>query len=144
MQKQKQTFGSMCPFEREKRANGKMKVMAEKRKDSGLAGCMDLATFFASTNPYAIERRLEEDIFRSSRPVLPPSTSTERGMAHVDAYVKAFYFPEQDMQKWINANYTSYQKRHLLGLICCVAASNGWRPSEVDNLTSKVEELYND
>ena len=105
---------------------------------------MDLATFFASTNPYAIERRLEEDIFRSSRPVLPPSTSTESGMAHVDAYVKAFYFPEQDMQKWINANYTSYQKRHLLGLICCVAASNGWRPSEVDNLTSKVEELYND
>lgn len=63
-------------------------------------------------------------------------------MQYVDTYVKAFYFPEEDMIHWIESNHMSYHMRHMVGLISCAALGNGWRARKVDNLIQKVEAFY--
>jgi len=39
------------------------------------------------------------------------------GMQHVDAYIKAFYFGEEDLMSWINENCGSYKLGQSLALI---------------------------
>jgi len=76
---------------------------------------IDLATFCASVNGRAIESRLESYFQCVGR--LPPSSAPRRGMQYVDLYVKVFYFPEDDVMKWIIENRHLYHLSHLLALV---------------------------
>jgi hypothetical protein len=100
---------------------------------------MDLATYYAGCNPSAVENRIQ-GIFRSS-PEPPPSISASEKMQYVDAYVKAFYFPEKDLIAWIESNKDEYHLRHMIGLLSCAAAGSGWKERR-DALIAKVEALY--
>ena len=102
---------------------------------------MDLATYFAGCNPDAVENRTQ-GIFRvSSEP--PPSISAIEDMQYVDAYVKAFYFPEEDLISWIKSNVEKYHLRHMIGLLSCAAAECGWEEAKVQKLMEKVQAMYN-
>ena len=101
---------------------------------------MDLATYYAGCNPDAVENRIQ-GIFRvSSEP--PPSISAIEDMQYVDAYVKAFYFPEEDLVSWIESNMERYHLRHMVGLLSCAAAEGGWKERKVQDLMKKVQEMY--
>lgn len=76
---------------------------------------IDLATFCAGVDGRAIEGRLERCFGRVGR--LPPSAAPVRGMQYVDLYVKVFYFPEDDVMKWIIENRHLYHLSHLLALV---------------------------
>ena len=101
---------------------------------------MDLATYYDGCNPDVVEHRIQ-GIFRvSSEP--PPSISAIEDMQYVDAYVKAFYFPEEDLISWIEGNMEKYHLRHMIGLLSCAAAEGGWKERKVQNLTKKVRAMY--
>lgn len=76
---------------------------------------IDLATFCASVNGQVIESRLESYFDCVGR--LPPSSAPQRGMQYVDLYVKVFYFPEDDVMKWIIENRHLYHLSHVLALV---------------------------
>jgi len=102
---------------------------------------MDLATFYAGIYPSAIVDKIQ-DVLRSSPDPPPAISSSNRGMQYVDTYVKAFYFPEEDMIHWIESTHMSYHLRHMVGLISCAALGNGWRARKVENLIQQVEAFY--
>ena len=49
------------------------------------------------------------DAVRVSRP--------RRGKLYVDSYVKAWYFEEEGLMRWIADNYESYHARHMTALV---------------------------
>lgn len=75
---------------------------------------MDLASFASGISPRAVKNNLEGVEFRCLPPLI---TSLPRGMQYVDAVVKAFYFGERDLMKWIEENRASYRLEHCVGLI---------------------------
>lgn len=78
---------------------------------------MDLAALASGLDPHAVLDRLP-GTFRSDH--FPPSITPERGMLYVDMYVKAFYFPEEDVTNWISENHREYHLSHLLALVAVV------------------------
>ena len=88
---------------------------------------MDLAAFSSGVSPSSIEEKINLDGIPR-----PPSTGTlPRGRHYVDNYIKASYFPQEDMMKWIAANFNNYHLNH------CIALTG----SRTD-LTRYVESLY--
>jgi len=101
---------------------------------------MDLATFYAGCKPDAVENRMQ-GVFGAPEP--PPSVAAAAEyMHHVDAYVKAFYFPEEDLLAWIESNKKNYHKSHLVSLLRAVGF--GWKGSKLDELIRTVELFYSD
>ena len=101
---------------------------------------MDLATFYAGCKPDAVENRMQ-GVFGAPEP--PPSVAAAAEyMHHVDAYVKAFYFPEEDLLAWIESNKNIYHLGHMIGLLRAVGF--GWKGSKLDELIRTVESFYSD
>jgi hypothetical protein len=101
---------------------------------------MDLATFYAGCKPDAVENRMQ-GVFCAPEP--PPSVAAAAEyMHHVDAYVKAFYFPEEDLMTWIESNKNEYHLRHMIGLLRAVGF--GWEKRKVGELIQTVESFYSD
>ncbi|XP_060534233.1 syndetin [Cylas formicarius] len=42
---------------------------------------------------------------------------------YVENYVKAFYLPESELEKWIR-EHREYSSKHLFGLVCCTCQNN--------------------
>ena len=72
---------------------------------------MDLASYSSSISKRAMKDRLKDNT------KLPPTPATNRGMQYVDIYVKVFYFPADDVMKWIKENRNHYHLSHLLTLV---------------------------
>ena len=101
---------------------------------------MDLATFYAGCKPDAVENRMQ-GVFGAPEPP-PPVAAAAEYMHHVDAYVKAFYFPEEDLVTWIESNKNEYHLRHMIGLLRAVGF--GWKGSKLEELIQTVESFYSD
>jgi len=70
---------------------------------------MDLATFSSNVN-----KRASRDF---GPLVCSPIVNPIRGKQYVDMYIKVFYFPKDDMMKWIDENRQRYHLAHLLTLV---------------------------
>ncbi len=99
---------------------------------------MDLASFASGISPRAVKKNLEGVEFQCAPPLI---TSISRGMQYVDAIVKAFYFGERDLMKWIEENRAHYRLEHCLGLII---SSIGERRSNtyVNEMAESVKLFY--
>lgn len=98
---------------------------------------MDLASFASGISPRAVKNNLEGVDFQCPPPLI---TSLPRGMQYVDAVVKAFYFGERDLIKWIEENRASYRLEHCLGLI--VSSIGGRRSVSYINEILESVKLY--
>lgn len=74
---------------------------------------IDLAFFSSEVRPSSVEARLAEQGLVGK----PPSVDLKRGMRYVDAYIKVFYFPDEEKVNWIRQNYQRYQLNHVLVLM---------------------------
>jgi len=75
---------------------------------------IDLATFSNSLKLHMIKEQLEVKKYSEIKKL--PLLQLKRGMHYVDAYIKAFYFPQTDILKWIENNWTYYHLHHLISL----------------------------
>jgi hypothetical protein len=99
---------------------------------------MDLASFASGISPRAVKNNLEGVDFRCPPPLI---TALPRGMQYVDAVVKAFYFGERDLIKWIEENRASYRLEHCVGLI--ISSIGGRRSvSYVNEILESVKLYY--
>ena len=101
---------------------------------------MDLASFAAGVSPSCVMSHLN-DIDGMECRFPPPSVHCERGMQYVDTVVKAFYFGERDLMKWIEGNWESYRLDHCLALI--ISSVGGRRSIHfIGEMVEAVKLLY--
>mmetsp|Transcript_68605 Transcript_68605/g.134727 ORF Transcript_68605/g.134727 Transcript_68605/m.134727 type:complete len:110 (+) Transcript_68605:1102-1431(+) len=65
-----------------------------------------------------------------------------RGKVYVDSYVKAFYYGEDDLVKWISQNWEHYQVQHMVALVTSGVGARMWRARQKSNLVRQVKALY--
>jgi len=82
---------------------------------------MDLATLFHGLIPETVQAEVVDD-YPSISP--PPNACREEMMRYVDAFVKVFYFPNQDIIDWITVNWGEYHLDHSLSLITSKSAGS--------------------
>jgi len=87
---------------------------------------MDLESFAAGTTPQAIQESLHHDGIPQPGQVISP-----RGREYVDHYIKASYYPTEDVLSWIYSNKENYHFNH------CLALTNGQT-----DLVGNVKSLY--
>jgi len=100
---------------------------------------MDLASFAAGVSFRAIKTNSEGIECRCLPPSMIPSIPN--GMQYVDAVVKAFYFGEHDLMKWIKENRDSYRLEHCTALV--ISSVGGRRSAQyVNEMIDAVKLLY--
>ena len=72
---------------------------------------MDLASYSSGISRREMKDRLE------CGAKLPPQPPSLRGMHYVDMYIKVFYFPDDEILKWISENRDRYHLSHFLTLV---------------------------
>ena len=83
--------------------------------------------------PQELQKAL--DAVRVSRP--------RRGKLYVDSYVKAWYFEEEGLMRWIADNYESYHARHMTALVRgALGARDGVKKKRLRELLAQVAALY--
>ena len=71
----------------------------------------------------------------------PPKVTPPRGKNWVDSYVKAWYFDEVDLLKWITQNKGSYNLHHSVALVVS-GVGRHMKKRDLKNLLTKLEQLY--
>jgi len=59
----------------------------------------------------------------------------------VDAYLKAFYYAEEDLVRWISQNWEHYQASHMIALVTRGVCAR-MRPKQRTALVQQVKQLY--
>jgi hypothetical protein len=96
---------------------------------------LDLASFSVGIDGASIAERLEGQALPST----PPKVNPDRGMRYVDTYIKVFYYPKEDIARWIDDNFTNYRLNHSLALVS--GAGDVVERSHID-LLKDVKALY--
>lgn len=99
---------------------------------------LDLASFSAGIETTAIATRLEA----KNLPSLVPPKSQMDGRQKVDTYVKLFYYPKDEIYKWIKDNFREYKKTQAMALVATSGTSEPVPEATLQNLLKKVEDLY--
>jgi hypothetical protein len=81
---------------------------------------MDLATLSHGLISDTIKANLEE-AYPTISP--PPDSCREEVMRYVDAFIKVFYYPDEDTLDWIRENAGNYHFEHSLSLVTVKCAS---------------------
>ena len=102
---------------------------------------LDLASLSAGVASAAVTIRLEKKSLIATPPIVEPVRGNKQ---YVDAYIKGFYYPKDDILKWIEANHKSYMLNHSLALVAAVVACNPEQSPEssLDDLFETVKSLY--
>ena len=59
----------------------------------------------------------------------------------MDAYIKAFYYSETDLVRWISQNWEHYQCSHMQALVTGGVGAR-MRPKQRSSLIQQVRQLY--
>lgn len=100
---------------------------------------LDLASLSDGLMPDVVSDRLKE----ISLPLTPPLATVERGLRYVEAYIKLFYFPKEDVIRWIADNYCEYRCTHILALATAAPDHPERSPEMSDSdLLEQLEKIY--
>jgi len=64
-----------------------------------------------------------------------------RGRVYVDSYIKAFYYGDADLIRWIQESWQSYHRSQMISLASCGTAGK-MRRRKIKDIASQVEALY--
>ena len=82
---------------------------------------MDLATLSHGLSSRSVLAEVEDDYPKAGE---PPKTCREEMKGYVDAFIKVFYFPNDDIINWVKENAGDYHIDHCQSLIQSKATGN--------------------
>lgn len=97
---------------------------------------LDLASLSAGLTPAVVLERLQE---RALLALSPPSVLPSRSKSDVEKYIKVFYFPREDISRWIHEHWKDYQLNHSIALI---TASSTVGETDSASLVQEVKDIY--
>jgi Protein of unknown function C-terminus (DUF2451) len=101
---------------------------------------LDLASFRAGISPRSVSERLES-LMTVNR---PPAVNPELGSLYVETYIKAFYYPKEDIFAWIKQHWNQYKMNHVLALAVAsiLSCSDPLSEIQVNSMLDDIKALY--
>jgi Protein of unknown function C-terminus (DUF2451) len=102
---------------------------------------LDLASFRAGISPRSVSERVESLMQKN----LPPNINPEVGSKYVETYIKAFYYPKDDVIAWINQHWNQYKMNQVLALAvtAILSCSDPSSEKQVSFTLDDIKALYN-
>ncbi|KAL7563342.1 hypothetical protein ACA910_014186 [Epithemia clementina (nom. ined.)] len=98
---------------------------------------LDLASFSAGVLGEAFTKRLETMHINTT--IREVSNLDE--MKRVDTYIKVFYYPQDEVVKWVKEHFRDYNMNHAMALVANFFYSSGSEET-LPNLLQEIKKLY--
>ena len=101
---------------------------------------LDLASFTAGISRMSLVELLENHNLTADA----PSCSVHHLMRVVDTYIKVFYYPHEEIVRWINENYEDYKMTCSMALVVSEDTSDSFPKQKVQQLLDDIKALYDE
>ena len=98
---------------------------------------LDLASFSAAGVGKASTKHCEKIQFTDTI----KRVSHSDGIKRVDTYIKVFYYPRDEVLKWVKENFLEYSMSHSMALVANFFDSSGTEET-LDNLLQEIKKIY--